>query len=194
MSDLVSFYLLVWTAMITPGPNNLLTMYSGLNFGFKRTFPFIAGVLFGGAALLCVLGIGLGQLFDQLPLLKRAIKIAGSLYILFLAWKIARMSDVKGSMRAEPISFWTAALFQWVNPKVWVFFLTYICIFHVNENIWLNTAALAGSIVVINLPCLLIWALCGRMIQKIIHIKNRVKILNRVLGVILALSVLLLWR
>jgi threonine/homoserine/homoserine lactone efflux protein len=194
MPDLFSFYLLVLTAMITPGPNNLLTMYSGLNFGFKRTFPFILGVLFGGAVLLFVIGLGLGALFESLPMLKMIMKVAGSLYILFLAWKIASKSDVKGEGRACPISFWAAALFQWVNPKVWVFFLTYVSIFHITTNVWANTGILTASIVILNFPCLMIWTFCGKQIQKIMHNTKQVKILNRVLGLILAMSVLLLWK
>ncbi|MCH9617041.1 MAG: Cysteine/O-acetylserine efflux protein [Chlamydiia bacterium] len=194
MTHLFSFYLLVFTAMITPGPNNLLTMYSGLNFGFKRTFPFILGVLFGSGILLFVIGLGLGSLFESLPMLKTIMKVAGSLYILFLALKIALMSDVKGQGRASPISFWAAALFQWVNPKVWIFFLTYVSIFHVTSNIWANTLILVVSIIILNFPCLMIWTFCGKQIQKIMHNKRQVKLLNRLLGLVLAMSVLLLWK
>ncbi|MCH9812297.1 LysE family translocator [bacterium] len=193
-SGLAPFFLLAMTGMITPGPNNLMIMYSGLNFGLRRSLPAFLGILIGGPILLQLIGNGVGMLFVAYPFLKLLIKILGSFYILFLAWKIGRMSDVRGKEQATPITFLAALAFQWVNPKVWILFLTYICIFHVTDVVWLNTLALAGCVMVLNLPALCVWLGLGRVLEGIIHNKRQIKILNRVLAVILVLSVGLLWK
>ena len=193
-SGLAPFFLLAMTGMITPGPNNLMIMYSGLNFGIKRSIPAFLGILLGGPLLLQLIGNGVGVLFIAFPSLKLLIKILGSFYILFLAWKIGRMSDVQGKEQAAPITFLAALAFQWVNPKVWILFLTYITIFNVTDVVWLNTLVLAGCVMFFNFPCLCIWLGLGRVLERIIHNKRQIKILNRVLAVILVLSVGLLWK
>lgn len=194
ISHLYPFFILAMTGMITPGPNNLMVMYSGLNFGIKRSLPLFFGILFGSSFLMLLIGNGVAMVFVAFPWLKNIIKVLGSAYILFLAWKIGKMGDVKGEERATPISFWAASTFQWVNPKVWVLFLTYITIFYVNDVIWINTFILIGTLIVLNIPCLCIWLGFGRVLEKIIHNKRQIKILNRVLAIILALSVGLLWK
>lgn len=101
----------------TPGPNNILLAASGVNFGFARTVPHMIGVTIGFVVLLVACGAGLGLVFAAVPALQLALKIAGAVYMLWLAWKVAtaHLSDAAGP--ARPITFSQAALFQWVNPK-----------------------------------------------------------------------------
>jgi len=112
---LVSF---AFVMSFTPGPNNILLTTSGVNFGFVRSIPHILGVKFGFVALLAACGLGLGLLFATYPAAQTALKIAGALYMLWLAWKVANASGAAGTAAGpRPISFLQAAVFQWVNPK-----------------------------------------------------------------------------
>ena len=103
----------------TPGPNNIMLAASGVNFGFARTVPHMAGVTLGFVVLMLACGVGVGLVFAAAPALQLALKIAGALYMLWLAFKIAtahRARDDDGG-RAQPFNFWQAAAFQWINPK-----------------------------------------------------------------------------
>ena len=102
----------------TPGPNNILLAASGVNFGFTRTIPHMAGVAFGFFILLAACAAGLGLVFAAVPALHIALKVVGAVYMLWLAYKVATAhlsNDTKAP--AQPFTFWQAAAFQWVNPK-----------------------------------------------------------------------------
>ena len=103
----------------TPGPNNIMLAASGVNFGFARTIPHMAGVTLGFVVLMLACGVGVGLVFAAVPALQLALKIAGALYMLWLAFKIATAHRARddGGGRARPFNFWQAAAFQWINPK-----------------------------------------------------------------------------
>ncbi len=103
---------------MTPGPNNVMLLASGVNYGFARTLPHVAGVIGGYGFLLLVLGAGLGNLFTAFPAAHMALKVAGGLYLLWLAWKIATAGPAEApGGGGQPLTFLQAALFQWVNVK-----------------------------------------------------------------------------
>lgn len=124
MSIEVFFSLLVFCAstLFTPGPNNMMLMTSGLNYGIRRSLPHYWGVNLGFTAMVLLVGLGLGRLFETAPILFKIIKYAGAVYLLFLAYKIATATpaEPEADGRKRPISFLEAAAFQWVNPKAWV--------------------------------------------------------------------------
>jgi len=115
----------------TPGPNNIMVTASGVNFGFARTIPHILGITFGFFVLVSVCAAGLGAAFAAYPPLQVALKVAGALYLLWLAWKIATSAPASDDepQVAEPISFWQAALFQWLNPKALVAALSGVALY-----------------------------------------------------------------
>lgn len=102
---------------MTPGPNNVMLMASGVNYGFARTLPAMAGVVAGYSFLILMVGLGLGAVFAAFPPAYEALRIAGVAYLLWLAWKVARSGPVTGGEGGRPLSFWQAAAFQWVNVK-----------------------------------------------------------------------------
>lgn len=109
------------TMSITPGPNNVMIIASATNFGVARTVPHMLGISIGFPAMLVALGLGPGMALVAYPLAHQLLKIAGALYLVFLAWKIATASGI-GSADApgRPLTFLQAAFFQWLNPKAWV--------------------------------------------------------------------------
>ena len=118
---LLAFAGFAFVSSVTPGPNNAMLLASGVNYGFRRTVPHIAGISLGCVAMLILVGLGLGRLFAAVPQLYLILRYAGAAYLLWLAWKIATagpMTDQKAASR--PMTFWQAAAFQWVNPKAWI--------------------------------------------------------------------------
>ncbi len=115
----------------TPGPNNIMLAASGVNFGFMRSVPHLAGVIVGFALLVVACGVGLGLIFNAAPALQLALKIAGGVYMLWLAFKVAtaHRSDSEGVSLARPLTFWQAWLFQWINPKGLIAALSAIAIY-----------------------------------------------------------------
>src|SRR6185369_15635488 len=118
MELLAALVLFCTVTLFTPGPNNLMLMTSGLNFGFRRGVPHLLGVTLGFAAMVLIVGVGLGAVFEAWPRLYVALKYAGAAYLLYLAWQIAvSVPPAPGETAGgPPIGFLKAAAFQWINP------------------------------------------------------------------------------
>ncbi|MFT5331922.1 MAG: threonine/homoserine/homoserine lactone efflux protein [Porticoccaceae bacterium] len=109
------------TASITPGPNNIMIMASGVNFGIKKSLPHLLGICLGFPIMVIAIGLGFGLVFQAYPLLHELIKVIGIIYLLYLAWLIASAKpSVINADVSKPLRFQQAVLFQWVNPKAWV--------------------------------------------------------------------------
>ncbi|MCH9620842.1 MAG: Cysteine/O-acetylserine efflux protein [Chlamydiia bacterium] len=194
MIHLFQFIFFAFSAMITPGPNNLMIMHSGLNFGYKRSMPHFFGIISGVGVMLFAVAFGFGYAFEKIPSLKLIIRVIGSLYMLYLAWKISQMNEKKTDTNiAKPLTFMQAALFQWVNPKAWVICISFTSMFHLSDEFMLNAALLLLTISIINFPCLLIWMSFGKGLEKIINSEKQRTRLNVILALLLVLSILILW-
>ena len=116
--QLLSLAAFAFVTSITPGPNNLMLMASGANFGVRRTVPHMLGVALGFVFLAVLVGAGLAEVFAAVPQLHTALKVVSVAYLLFLAWRIATAPPPGEAGRAaRPMTFLAAAGFQWVNPK-----------------------------------------------------------------------------
>jgi threonine/homoserine/homoserine lactone efflux protein len=136
--DLVlALSLFALVSSITPGPNNLMLMASGANFGFRRTIPHMLGVGIGFTLMIVLVGIGLVQIFDLYPISHQILKVVSVIYLFWLARKIANAAPPEGDVANEstPITFIQAALFQWVNPKAWTMALTAITAYTPNQTL-----------------------------------------------------------
>jgi threonine/homoserine/homoserine lactone efflux protein len=117
----VALVLFVAVASFTPGPNNIMVMTSGVNFGFGRTWPHMLGIVIGFTVMVLIVGVGLGVVFDLVPSLYTVLKYVSVAYLLYLAWIIAKAGPPEEAAgRARPLTFLEAAAFQWVNPKGWI--------------------------------------------------------------------------
>src|SRR5690606_16043007 len=147
---------------ITPGPNNMMLMASGANFGLRRTVPHALGVGGGFTLMIVLVGVGLMGLFDLFPMLGTALKLVSVVYLRGLAWKIANAGapDAGGGEGGRPMSCLQAVLFQWVNPKAWTMALTAIALYAPERNLGavLLVAAVFGAI---KLPSTSMWAVMG---------------------------------
>lgn len=181
---------------ITPGPNNMISAGTGAAFGFRRTLPQIFGVAAGFAVMVTAVGLGLGALFLAVPLLHTALKVVGGLYLLFLAWKIASASGGLGTTTLDsPPTFLQSALFQWVNPKAWTFALSVIPAFTVpgSPELVSQVLLIAGVLGLLTLPCLALWAGFGVVIARLLSTPRQHRILNIVMGALVAGSVVTLF-
>ena len=172
---------------ITPGPNNVMLTTSGANFGFRRTVPHLLGISLGVAIELVAVCAGLGALFMRWPYFQTVLSWAGAGYLLFMGWKLLRSSGMSpGSAAAEPITFWQAVLFQFLNPKAWVMTLTAAALFLPAEwGVIRGSAYVVCMMVVINLPSIAIWALFGSSMRRFLEQPSRRVAFNAVMALAL---------
>jgi len=187
---LIAFLGFAVVMFFTPGPNNIMLLASGLNFGFRRTLPHIAGVSFGFAFMIAVTGLGLGAVFIAYPALQTALKYAGAAYLVYLAVAIARAGPPEpgAAERRRPMSFLGAALFQWVNVKGWVMAIgtitAYAAIAAYPWNILLQTALslLMGVLSTVT------WAWSGTALQALVRSPRALRAFNVAMAVLLLAS------
>ena len=178
-----------FVSSITPGPNNIMLFASGVNFGMWRTMPHALGISFGFGVLLAAVGAGVGVILTNIPILFLAIKVAGGLYMLFLAWKIANSGKVEVKEgAAKPMTFLQAALFQWVNPKAWVMATVAMSTYTGEGNYVLNVGIVVFSFVVLNFPSVTVWAGFGTMMRNFLEDPVKLKVFNHVMAIALVLS------
>jgi len=185
---LLALVAFAFVTSITPGPNNLMLMASGANFGLRRTLPHLAGVALGFAFLALVLGAGLNRVFAAVPAAAVALKAVSVVYMLWLAWKIATAA-APGQARAagRPFSFLQAAGFQWVNPKAWAMALTALAVYAPGGE--------AGAVVLValifalvNLPSVAVWVLMGLQLRRLLGDPRRLALFNGTMAVLLVAS------
>lgn len=173
---------------ITPGPNNLMLMASGANFGLRRTVPHVLGVAGGFTVMVFLVGLGLAGLFEIVPAAYRVLQVVSVIYLLWLAWKIATAAAPEdGRSERRPLTFWQAAAFQWVNPKAWTMALTAITVYSPGHG---PAAALATALVfgVINLPSCSAWILLGKQMARVLTNRGRLRAFNGLMAGLLVAS------
>ncbi len=177
-----------FVSSITPGPNNLMLMASGANFGFVRTIPHMAGVALGFVFMVVLVGLGLSQIFETYPISHMILKVLSVAYLLFLAWKIANAAPIGGRDAAgSPMTFLQAAAFQWVNPKAWAMALTAVTVY-APSNSALGMVIVAVVFGAINLPSIGSWTLLGQQIARVLTNTKRLVAFNWTMAVLLVLS------
>jgi threonine/homoserine/homoserine lactone efflux protein len=192
--DIFALVTLAFVASITPGPNNLMLLASGMNHGVRRTLSHLAGVSLGFGFLLLLIALGLGAIFERYEAVEVLLKVLGAAYLSYLAWKIFRTSDVQSAEgTAAPLTFLQAAAFQWVNPKAWVMGTTATStLLDPDASVIGGAAALTAAFWVVNLPCITTWMVSGAYAARWADNQRRIRLVNRSLGVLLAGTVVLL--
>lgn len=192
---LTALTLYAFVTSVTPGPNNLMLMSSGANFGFSRTIPHMAGVGLGFGFMVFLVGVGLAGLFHALPYSDLALKVLSVAYMLYLAWKIATTSGVgEGESRGQPMTFLQAAAFQWVNPKAWSMALASISLYAASQSL-ASVAIVALVFTMVNLPSVSIWVVVGTQVRRLLSNPDRLRLFNWIMAALLVLSLIpVLWH
>jgi threonine/homoserine/homoserine lactone efflux protein len=172
VQTLIALTTFAFVSAVTPGPNNLMLMASGTNFGFARTGPHMLGVALGFVLMVLLVALGVGAVFSAIPGAMTALKITSTVYLLYLAWRIAaspppRLDDMKSESR--PLTFLQAAAFQWVNPKGWTMALTAAAVYVPAQDRVLGAAMVALVFLTVNVPSATIWAAAGVQLRGLLH-------------------------
>jgi threonine/homoserine/homoserine lactone efflux protein len=180
-----------FVSSVTPGPNNLMLLASGVNFGFRRTVPHMLGIGVGFFVLLLAVGFGLGALIETMPSFYTSLKFAGGAYMLYLAWKIATSRSIGESKTGDsgvPMTFFQAAAFQCVNPKAWVMAITGIATYANHDNYYVAVLLVSAAFAIVNLPSVSVWAGFGTLLRNWLADPTRLKWFNLTMALLLVLS------
>jgi len=178
-------------AGITPGPNNLMLMTSGVKYGVGRTLPHLAGVILGFGLMIAVVGLGLDVLFERFPRILPVMRIAGSIYMIWLALKIALAKPI-GEVESggRPIGFLAAAAFQWVNPKAWVMALSALAAYAgVVDGYLRSVLFIAALCALIAVPCSSAWMLFGASLRRLLMDPRLTRPFNWTMATLLVASI-----
>jgi threonine/homoserine/homoserine lactone efflux protein len=189
-SLLIAFIVFAAVMFFTPGPNNVMLLSSGLTHGFRRTLPHIAGIVFGMAFMIAAVGLGLGTIFIAYPLLQTILKYAGAAYLIYLAAAIA-MSGMARSAQDNargPMTFWGAAVFQWINVKGWVMVIGTITAYAAIASFPWNIAIQTAISLVIGAVSTVAWALFGSALRPVLRSPRAVRAFNIVMALLLLAS------
>ncbi|MBN2629801.1 MAG: LysE family translocator [Rhodobacteraceae bacterium] len=173
---------------VTPGPNNMMLLASGANFGFRRSVPHMLGISLGHALMVFLLGMGLVQVLTAVPQLNTALKLASVAYMLWLAWRIAHSAAPReGAVAGRPFTFLQAAAFQWVNPKAWAMALTAVTVYAGGQGFW-AMLTVAAVFCAVNLPSVSVWTVAGRQLRRWLTSNRRLRVFNWTMAVLLVAS------
>ena len=168
---LIALTTFAFVSSITPGPNNLMLLASGTNFGFLRSMPHMLGVALGFVLMLVIVGAGLGAALLRFPAALMGMKVLSVVYLLYLAWRTATAAPPGAQGVAaptRPMTFLQAAAFQWVNPKAWTMGLTAMAVYVPAESRWAGVVVVALIFGVINLPAISIWTGMGVQLRRLL--------------------------
>jgi threonine/homoserine/homoserine lactone efflux protein len=185
---LLALVLFAFVSSITPGPNNLMLLASGANFGFRRTLPHMFGISIGHMIMVALMGAGLAQVFALYPPVRTGLKLAAILYMAWLAWKIANaVAPEPGRAGGRPLSFLQAAGFQWVNPKAWMMAITAIAAY-APDQAPLTVATVCLVFAAINMPSVGCWTVLGQQMALLLTSRARLVWFNRSMAALLLIS------
>jgi threonine/homoserine/homoserine lactone efflux protein len=187
---LIAFVIFATVMFFTPGPNNIMLLSSGLTYGFRRTLPHVAGITIGFAFMIGTVGLGMGTIFITYPVLQTILKYAGAAYLIYLAAAIAMSGPVTPDQdnRRGPMTFWGAAMFQWINVKGWVMVIGTITAYAgIASFPWNITIQVMFSLLLGVLACSA-WALFGSSLRPILTSPRAVRAFNIVMALLLLAS------
>ena len=180
MSLIIAMSLFALSMSVSPGPVNLVTFSSGLNYGFLPSLPFVAGAALGFTLLLVVVGLGLGQMVALSPALMQVLTYAGTAFICYMGYKIATAHpELPGAPERQPHFFQGAAL-QWLNPKAWISSLSGVSAFE--ATLGNGLFVFASLYLVICFFSVAVWAFAGARVSGLLRDRSNLLWCNRVMG------------
>ena len=185
-----------FVSSITPGPNNMMLMASGANFGVRRTVPHMLGVGLGHSFMIVVLGAGLVQVFETYPVTLTVMKWVSVAYLLYLSWKVANAAPKAPDAPetgGRPFTFLQAAAFQWVNPKGWFMALTAISAYTGSQTMR-EVVIVAVVFACTNIPSISFWTVLGQQMRKFLTSPVRLRTFNIVMALLLVATLIPILR
>lgn len=188
----LAFSLFAFVTSITPGPNNIMLLASGVNFGFRASIPHVLGISSGFLVLVVAVGLGLTEIFARYPLIYTAMRWIGFAYLLYLAWRIADSGTLAAKSPdgsgGRPLGFWAAAAFQWVNPKAWFMAIGALSTYVPAGSSVPMVVGVAVLFALINAPCVSVWAAFGSRLRQLFRVPRYQRIFNYGMAALLVAS------
>ena len=186
---LPALVLFSFVSSITPGPNNVMLMTSGVNFGFARSLPHLLGVGVGFTLMVALVGFGLAEAFARVPALLPVLKWVGGAYLVVLAIRIARAGAPEGAASgARPFSFAQAALFQCVNPKAWVMAITACATYTLPGRSIASVLLITAVFGLVTVPCTSAWVGFGLGLRRMLSDPVKLRAFNYTMAALLIAS------
>ena len=187
---LIAFVVFATVMFITPGPNNIMLLSSGLTYGFRQSLPHVAGITIGFAFMIGAVGLGLGTVFIAYPILQTILKYAGVAYLIYLAAAIAMSGPVASGQdnRRGPMTFWGAAMFQWINVKGWVMVIGTITAYAGIASFPWNIVIQVMLSLLLGVVSCSVWTLFGTSLRPVLTSPRAVRIFNLVMAALLLAS------
>jgi len=193
----IAFFVFAVVAAITPGPSNVLVMATGARVGIARGMACLAGVVAGMALLMSAAMLGLGGVVQVYPQLLTAVRWSGSAFLLWLAWKVAVAPPMDRNIAADPVGFWRALAFQWVNPKAWIVSASAAGAFAGDAADWNaigKAVAFGATFALAATPSCAVWLVAGAAVHRWLANERASRAFHITMGALLAMSVLLIVR
>ena len=189
--EIVSIALFWFVTAYTPGPNNVVASYSGFNFGIIKTIPHILGVTLGFTSLVIFLTIGLINVFKLFPIIQVVMKYLGTLFLIYLAYKIATATTSDKTKKENPVQFIETFLFQYLNPKgVTVAIIVVSTYVELGEN-YINYATQVVLLALLfSSTSITLWTFLGKFFRKFATNQKFINYFNYVMSLLLLLSIL----
>ena len=184
--ELLSLSLFMLGTSCSPGPNNIVASYSGFNFGVIKTFPHMFGVIFGFTTMVCVLNFGLINIFKLYPLIQEILKISGSIFLIYLAYKIAFSKNIKENKKESPVKFIETFFFQFLNPKGVIVGIIIVSTYVESGSNFMNYSF---WVILVSFLCALIsitfWTFVGKFFRRFATNEKFIKVFNYVMSCLL---------
>jgi threonine/homoserine/homoserine lactone efflux protein len=194
LNEVAALAAFAFVGSFSPGPNNAVLWASGISFGFRRTVPHVVGGALGVGTQVVGVAAGIGAFLEAVPAAALALRVAGSVYLLYVAYQVAGSGAIGRADVARPLGFWQAAWFQWLNPKAWVFAIAVVGTFLPRDLPWAAGVGLLTSVVIaVVLVSFTIWAAGGAALARFVDDERRQRAVSLLLAATIVASVVLLW-
>lgn len=178
---ITALFIFTLVSTCTPGPNNIMLLASGMNYGVIRTLPHMLGIGLGFPFMVFLVGIGLSQIFEAIPYSYQVMKIISVLYLLYLAWKVAtatKSNGAEGKEGGRPLTFLQAASFQWVNPKAWSIAISIISVYTPPNPPFYSVLIVTAVAALSSIPSTSIWTILGHKLRVLINNEKYLRVFN----------------
>tara|TARA_Y100000817_G_scaffold312354_1_gene306109 strand:+ start:560 stop:1150 length:591 start_codon:yes stop_codon:yes gene_type:complete len=194
LSQLISLILFGIATAFSPGPNNIMTSYTAFNFGFKKAVPTMLGVVIGWTILIILLQIGSVVIFQKFEIIQSVVKVLGSIYLLFMAYKLSFASQTKEKkLDPKPVTFLNTFFFQFINPKSIIVGLTAISMFIDPKNFLRDSIILTVVFFFMAVGSQTAWCLMGKYMRKFATSERFIRNFNYTMSFLLIVCVILFY-
>jgi threonine/homoserine/homoserine lactone efflux protein len=192
--DIPALAIFLFVGAFSPGPNNLLASYSGFNFGIKKTLPLVYGVTFGFPIVLIAVNSGLSIIFNKFPMFQEILKILGSGFLIYMAYKIAFSNKSDEKEIKNPAKFFNMIIFQFINPKaVLIAIITVSTFISQNENFVRDSIIVISFAIFFSFTSIMSWSLLGKFLQRFANNEKFLTIYNYIMSFLLIICVIMFY-